>query len=389
MSERMMRRAIRLARKGTGFNSPNPLVGAVLVKHNTIIGEGYHKIAGTPHAEVNAIAAALRRGHDPKGATLYVTLEPCSHVGKTPPCAAAIIDHKIQHVVIGSIDPDPRNRGKGLAELKQHGIKVTAGNLTRECVELNLPFFMAKQRNRPLVIAKYAMTIDGKIATETGESKWISGPASRSLVQDLRQQVDAVVVGVGTVLSDNPRLSYRTEKRLAHSDRELLQPLRVVIDPVMQIPETCQVIEQRPELTVIFCASGRRVAKIKRLRDRGVTVIETDEYPLPADRLLAHLFERDVQSVLVEGGGKTLGRFFFDRCLDRVFMFVGPMVFGGDTAPTPAGGEGILSIKDHRRFSLEQFRRLGDDVLLNYHSIEFGKCLQDWLNEQESYWRSI
>ncbi|MEW5692292.1 MAG: bifunctional diaminohydroxyphosphoribosylaminopyrimidine deaminase/5-amino-6-(5-phosphoribosylamino)uracil reductase RibD, partial [Candidatus Hydrogenedentota bacterium] len=360
MKEELMQKALELSRSAIGFNSPNPLVGAVIEKNGEIIGNGYHKIAGTPHAEINAIEDALKKNKRLEGSTMYVTLEPCAHFGKTPPCLPEIVKHKISKLIISAIDPDTRNRGKGVELLKNNNIDVELGICNRDSVILNSYFFMAKTKNRPLVTGKYAMTMDGKIATEAKESKWISCEKSRKIVQKLRRESDAVIVGVGTIIVDNPRLTYRpeeTEEQITQDDLVFLQPYKIVIDPVLQIPEDSYIINKTPELTILFCMKNKRKDKAQRLKDKGIEIIGVDDYPIKGDVILNELYKRDIYSVLIEGGGKTLGRFFYDNLIDRVFAFVCPMVFGGSSAPTPACSEGILDIKDARKFRLESSQR--------------------------------
>lgn len=342
--EAMMRRALALARQAEGRTSPNPLVGAVLVKDGRIVGEGYHRRAGAPHAEVEALRAA---GEAARGATLYVNLEPCAHFGRTPPCAQALIAAGVAEVYYAVPDPNPLVRGKGHAMLAQAGIKVHQGLLAEEATLLNRPFFKYITTGRPFVIAKFAMSLDGKIATRLGESRWITNAASRLQAHRLRNICDAIAVGVGTVLADNPRLTTRLP------NEEVRHPLRVVLDSRGRIPTTAQVFSPTlPGHTVLATTKHCPLAYRRRLEAQGVEV-----WVLPEDTsgrvdlraLLEALARREVMTLLVEGGSELLGAFVQQRLVDRVWAFIAPLLIGGHDAPGPVGGTGVAYLREALR----------------------------------------
>lgn len=353
---RFMREAIRLARRGEGRTSPNPCVGAVLVRDGRIIGRGFHRKAGLPHAEPEAIASAREDVH---GADLYVTLEPCGHSGRTPPCADAIIHAGIARVFFGSFDPDPVTAGKGLACLREAGVEVVRGPCAEEADRLSAPYRHWKETGIPFVTAKWAMTLDGRIATRTGDSKWISSDAARILVHRLRDRVDAVIVGKGTLLADDPLLTARIPRGRT--------PLRVALDPLLEAPLDRRLYRTVSEGPVLVAVGPDAPEERRRaLADRGV---EVAVFPAAGDRidldaLLADLGRRGVQHLLAEGGGRLLGDLADRGRIRRVMVFVAPRIIGGEGAVAPVLGAGVERIAEALRIEDPRVRRVGDDTLV-------------------------
>ncbi len=354
-----MARAIELARRAMGRTHPNPLVGCVIVNGDRVLGQGYHARAGTDHAEVAALKDA---DGDVRGATLYVNHEPCCHHGKTPPCTDAIIDAGIARVVVGTIDPDPRVSGSGLEILRQAGIDVTCGILEDESRRLNDPFFTYITSGRPWVCAKWAMSLDGKIATSTGDSRWITGESARRRVHQLRDHHDAILVGKNTLLADNPRLTCRLD-----GGRD---PQRFVVDPRLEAPLSHRVFnhEKSGASTVVLASSKAPAGRLEAFQAHGVDVdtIDLDErgWLHPAS-LLESIHSRQLMSVLVEGGGHLLGSFFDASLVDYVYAFVAPKLIGGQEALTPLAGEGIDAmdaVLDLRHHRVEEF---APDILIH------------------------
>lgn len=361
-----MKRAIALAKLATGHTSPNPLVGAVVVKDNTIIGEGYHHKAGTAHAEVHALNQA---GDNAKGATLYVTLEPCSYYGKTPPCALRIIEAGIAKVVIGSTDPNPLVAGKGIEILKEAGIEVVVPVCNDECAELNEHFFTYIQTGKPFITIKSAMSLDGKIATFTGHSQWITNESSRRDGHVLRATHDAMLVGIGTILADNPQLNCRlSDDELADAilDRNILnetipvhQPDVIILDSLGRTPTTSRVFEVDTRKVHIFVSKGCPKERIQALEQVGalVTVVESvstrkskstdiviDIKKLSIDDILTKLGDFGYTSVLVEGGSAIISSFVESMNFDKVVTYIGNTIIGGTEATPAVGGRGFESL---------------------------------------------
>ncbi len=352
-----MARALALARAHLGETSPNPSVGAVLVKDGRIIAEGWHRAAGMPHAEIEALAQA---GPEARGATLYVTLEPCNHHGRTPPCAQAIIEAGVARVFYATPDPNPVAQG-GAQRLAQAGVEVHRGPGEAEAREINRFFFHHVRTGRPYVIAKFAASLDGKIATSTGESQWITGPQARAQGHALRAQVDAILVGAGTVRADNPRLTAR------RSDGSLYphQPLRVVLDSRGRLPLDARLFQpQLPGHTLVATTAAMPPARHRRLQALGVETLV-----LPADTsgrvaipaLLEALGQRGVLSLLVEGGGEVLGSFFDQGMVQEVWAFLAPMIIGGEQAPGPVRGRGAATLARATRLTRLKLQLLGQD----------------------------
>jgi diaminohydroxyphosphoribosylaminopyrimidine deaminase/5-amino-6-(5-phosphoribosylamino)uracil reductase len=360
-----MRTALLLAKQGRGCTSPNPMVGAVLVKGGRVIGRGWHRKAGLPHAEIEAITQARDGGHSVKGTTLYVTLEPCSTHGRTPPCTDAIIASGIRNVVVGTVDPNPRHHGKGLMLLRRAGIRVTHGVLAEQCEQLNESFNFWTTRGRPFVTVKAAMTLDGKIATPTGQSKWITGPLARQFGMNLRKGVDAVLVGINTILADDPRLTVRGTRRSANvSDCPRLH--RIVLDAYARTPLQARVVSDAlAPLTMIVVG---RAAPKKRIKDlaKRVRVLQA---PAPDGLIklpwvLTKLGSEKITSLLVEGGGEVNASFLLSGLAQRVAFFYAPKKLGGASALKAVGGVGAKSLKSALPLTNVEWRSLGRDWLL-------------------------
>ncbi len=345
-----LRRALRLAARGRYRTSPNPNVGAVLVRDGEVVGSGWHRQVGGPHAEVEALRAA---GDRARGATLFVTLEPCAHHGRTPPCADAVIAAGIARVVACHRDPDPRVSGQGFARLRAAGIAVESGFLVEEAVKLNLAFLTAALLRRPAVTLKWAMSLDGRIATATGESQWISSPRGRRWALELREEHDAILVGSGTLLADDPRLDRRLGLAAGPN-------LRVVLDRRLRTPPTARLFTV-PGAALIYTESDageRRGA----LEAAGAEVVRLPVVEPAA--VLADLHARGVKSLLVEGGGEVLASFVAAGAYDRVAVDCAPRLIGGKAAPGPLGGEGSAELASAARLEGLAARERGGDLIL-------------------------
>lgn len=358
--EAAMRHALQLAKRGLGAVEPNPPVGAVVVdKSGLLIAEGWHQKFGGPHAEVFALAAAGERA---RGATLYCTLEPCSHHGKTPPCAPAVIAAGIRKVVIGTGDPAPHVNGRGIAQLRAAGIEVEVGVCEDEARRLIAPFCRLMLEHRPWVHAKWAMSLDGRIATRTGDSKWISSEASRARAHELRGRCDAILVGVGTVLADDPLLTARPAgPRIA---------TRIVLDSLARTPVTSQLVRTAAQSPVIVATSTAAPAeRVSALRDQGVEVLpfssDSDSARPALRNLLAELGQRKMTHVLLEGGAGLLGSAFDGQLVDECHVFVAPRVIGGENALSPVGGTGIEAMRDVMTLARMEWQQLGPDLYLH------------------------
>ena len=377
-----MRRAIELAKCGAGWTNPNPLVGAVIVKDGIVLGEGFHKKYGGLHAEREALADCERRGNNARGADIYVTLEPCAHFGKQPPCCHALAEAGIARVFVGSRDPNPLVHGKGNAYLREHGIKVYEDFLRKECDGLNQIFFHYITEKKPYVALKYAVTADGKITTRTGKSKWITGEKSRAYVQELRNRYAAILCGIGTVLADDPMLNCRMEGGN--------NPLRIVLDSGLKIPAECSLVRTAKEIPLIVACSAGCAQKADATFLEKKSVLENagaEVLALPEDKnkkpcvnsLLEELGKRGIDSLLVEGGGAVNYSFLESGAVDCVYEFVAPKIFGGGSlAKSPVAGKGVALPSEAFEFTLKDVRRFDDDVLLEYISKNRGKeCSQE------------
>jgi len=354
---RFMARALELAERGRGLTSPNPMVGAVVVSGDTIVGEGFHERAGGPHAEVRALAAAGARSRD---ATLYVTLEPCSHHGRTPPCAPAVLAAGIRRVVVALVDPNPLVAGRGLALLREAGVDVVEAILVEDAERQNRAFVTAMRLGRPHVTLKAAMTLDGRIADVHGESKWITGPEARAVAHRLRRDSDAIVVGVGTALQDDPALTVRLERPWPR------EPYRVVLDTHARTPADARLITAAtPARALVIVGEDAGPARVAAIAASGATVIPvaTRDGRIDLHAALAALAAREVRAVLVEGGGEVHGAFVDAGLVDRVALFLAPRLLGGRAATPAVAGVGRALESAPRIVGLE-VTRVGDDLLV-------------------------
>ena len=375
-----MLRAIQLAKKGEGWTNPNPMVGAVIVKDGRIIGEGYHKKCGELHAERNAIASLTESA---EGATIYVTLEPCCHYGKTPPCTEAIIEQKIKKVVIGSRDPNPKVAGKGAQILRESGITVVQDFMREECDRLNPVFFHYITTKTPYVVMKYAMTLDGKIATKTGASKWITGEPARQEVQHMRHRYMGIMAGIGTVLADDPMLNVRVEGWKS--------PVRIVCDSSLRIPLDSQIVRSAKEYRTIVAYAGREeneeitekiTKKIEQLHAKGVdTVCCPDEKgQIDLKKLMTYLGNKGIDSILLEGGGTLNDSALRAGIVKEVHCFIAPKLFGGKNSKTPVEGIGIGLPSEALKLKCTDICRIGEDIRIICQVCEKeqeGPCLQE------------
>ncbi|MEW6584665.1 MAG: bifunctional diaminohydroxyphosphoribosylaminopyrimidine deaminase/5-amino-6-(5-phosphoribosylamino)uracil reductase RibD [Nitrospirota bacterium] len=349
--EQYMKRALRLAAKARGMTSPNPMVGAVLVKNNKIIAEDYHRRPGTLHAEALAVKAA---GKSAAGSTLYVNLEPCCHTEKrTPPCTKALINAGIRKVVVGMPDPNPKVSGKGVRELKDAGIDVKSGVLEDESKRLNEAYIKFITTGKPFVILKVAMTLDGKIATPEGQSKWITGEKARREVHRLRGSVDAILTAIGTVKADDPQLTVRIKG-------ERKQPSRIVIDPELEIPSKARLLATPPETIII---TRRHDHKMEYLRKSGIDIIPF-QGKLDLNWLMKQLAAKGIVSVLVEGGSSLNAHVLEDGVADKVMFFIAPKIIGGRESFPAIGGKEFRRLEEAYRVHNTRIRKIGEDFLI-------------------------
>nr|WP_288298394.1 bifunctional diaminohydroxyphosphoribosylaminopyrimidine deaminase/5-amino-6-(5-phosphoribosylamino)uracil reductase RibD [uncultured Allisonella sp.] len=353
LDRKYMARALQLALRGAGHTRPNPMVGAVLVKDGRIIGEGWHKQYGGPHAEVNAFASATE---DPEGATLYVSLEPCSHYGKTPPCADLIIRKKVARVVAALEDPNPLVSGRGFRKLRANGIRVTVGVLAEEARHINDVFLTYVTRKRPFVLYKAAMSLDGKIACHTGESQWISSEKSREEVQRLRGILSGIMVGAGTVIADNPRLTCRME--------EYENPARIIVDGKLRVPLESRIFHE-PGRNIILTTSEASPEKKKALENLGVELIEADsEEPGKVDLKSAMLALgiKGIDGILLEGGPTLAASALEAGIIDAVRFYIAQKIIGGREAPSPFAGTGAAHMNEVVPLTDAVYGTSGDDL---------------------------
>jgi len=353
-----MRRALDLAARARGRTSPNPMVGAVLVKDGQLIGEGFHAYAGSDHAEVAALRDA---GPAARGATLYVSLEPCSHYGRTPPCVEQILQAGIRRVVAACEDPNPAVSGKGIAALRAAGLSVDVGVLAEEAERLNEAFFTHVRTGRPFVTLKVAASLDGKIATRTGESRWITGESARRRVHQLRNEMDAVLVGIGTVLRDDPLLTTRLEI----ADQR--DPIRVVVDNLARLPLRAKAVNRASTAPTILAVSQMAPrTKLEALEREGVQVIVVESSPrrVSLERLIEALGKRGILSVMIEGGAEINASALREGVVDKVLVFLAPILIGGKSTPTAVGGDGIESLTQAVRLRDVRIERFDGDILV-------------------------
>lgn len=357
--ELYMKRAIDIAKTAMGHTSPNPMVGCVIVKNGRIISEACHERYGESHAERNALLSCKE---DTTGAELYVTLEPCCHYGKTPPCTDIIIEKKINKVYIGSLDSNPLVAGKGIEILREHGIDVECGILEDECLKMNEIFFHFIKKNTPFIAVKYAMTADGKIAAFTGDSKWVTSEKSREHVQLLRKKYAAILVGINTVLADNPMLNCRIEKGV--------DPVRIILDSKLRIPIASNIVQTAKSIPTIVAYSARYITddqqeKIKLLHEYGIETVAsgTDEL-VDLKMLLKELGKRKIDSILVEGGASVNAAFFEQKLVQKVYVYIAPKIIMGRNAKSPVGGRGIDKMTDAIQFSHIEVQQIDNDLLI-------------------------
>lgn len=354
--EKYMKLAMQLAGNAIGRTSPNPLVGAVIVKDNRVVGCGWHRKAGTPHAEVHALNQA---GELAQGADVYVTLEPCAHYGKTPPCAKALVEAKVKNVYGGLLDVNPKVAGKGFKILEDAGIHVEYGFLQDELRKQNEVFFKWIEHKKPFVVLKAAMTLDGKIATATGQSKWITNETSRAYGYKLRDIYDGIMVGINTVIEDNPMLTARVDGGK--------NPIRIVVDSSLKIDINANVVQDKSAKTIIATTDKADKDKILKLQAQDVDVIVVDKDKndkVDIEKLLDILGQQNICSILVEGGATLSGSFVAKKLVDKVYFFIAPKIIGGKEAKTPVAGTGILNLQEALALKDIQIEKLEEDVLI-------------------------
>lgn len=361
---RWMTRTIELAKRGMGHVSPNPMVGALIVRDDRVIGEGWHEQYGGLHAERNALKDCRERGEDPEGATMYVSLEPCCHYGKTPPCTEAIIENRIARVVYGSLDPNPQVAGKGLETLRAAGITVDGPVLEKRCMDLNRIFFHYISTGMPYVIMKYAMTADGKIATVTGDSKWITSDDARLHTHMTRKRVSAILVGIGTVMTDDPMLNCRIE-------HDPVDPIRVICDSRLRIPLESNLVRTAGKIRTIlaYCGEPAGVGKLERLKEAGAEPMKVKADAgghVDMKDLLRKLGELGIDSILIEGGSEIQYTALMSGQISELQVYIAPKLVGGARAKAPVGGSGIEKMDDCVMLNPPEVRIVGDDILLTY-----------------------
>lgn len=354
--EKYMRLAMQLAGNAIGRTSPNPLVGAVIVKDNRVVGCGWHRKSGTPHAEVHALNQA---GELAQGADVYVTLEPCAHYGKTPPCSKALVEAKVKNVYGGLLDVNPKVVGKGFKILEDAGIHVEYGFLQDELRKQNEVFFKWIEHKKPFIVLKAAMTLDGKIATATGQSKWITNETSRAYGYKLRDIYDGIMVGINTVIEDNPMLTARVDGGK--------NPIRIVVDSSLKIDINANVVQDKSAKTIVATTDKADKDKILKLQaqDVDVIVVDKDENDkVDIEKLLDILGQQNICSILVEGGATLSGSFVAKKLVDKVYFFIAPKIVGGKEAKTPVAGIGILNLQEALALKDIQIEKLEEDILI-------------------------
>jgi len=357
-----MQLALELAATAKGNTNPNPCVGAVLVKDGVIVGTGLHRKAGEPHAEVHAFNMA---GEHAVGATLYVTLEPCSHYGKTPPCANLVKESGVSRVVVAAMDPNPSVAGRGINLLKESGIEVEVGLLEQEALKLNERFIHNMLNNKPFVISKFAMTLDGKIATHNGHSKWITSEEARLQVHKLRHEIDGILVGVGTVVADDPMLT----TRLPH--REGKNPVRIILDSELKTPLKAKVVDTSEAQTIIVCGQEVDETKLKQLKEKGVEILSVSktEYGLNLHEMLDELYKIGITDLLVEGGAEINGSFLRSRLINKFLVYMAPKILGGRNSKSPFAGIDIDHVDEGLQLEIDSIEQLGPDLCITAYPI--------------------
>lgn len=356
MDEKYMEQALAIAQYATGRTSPNPMVGAVIVRNGRVVGQGWHRQAGTPHAEVNALQQA---GELARGATMYVTLEPCSHHGRTGPCSEAVIAAGIKKVIVAMTDPNPLVAGKGIGQLRDAGIEVVEGVLAEQSAKMNEVFIKWISTKIPFVVLKSAMSLDGKIAAHTGHSQWITGSKSREVVHQLRDRYDAILVGIGTVLADNPSLTTRLQTPGKN-------PLRIIVDSKARIPLDAQVIKDGLP-TVLAVTAEAPQDKLDALQACGITIVTTEAKQGRVDlpQLFKILGQQGITSILVEGGASINASLLAENMVDKIKWFIAPKIIGGINAPGPVGGMGVTDVNHATLFEDIKMESIGEDILIS------------------------
>ncbi|WP_394870671.1 bifunctional diaminohydroxyphosphoribosylaminopyrimidine deaminase/5-amino-6-(5-phosphoribosylamino)uracil reductase RibD [Clostridium butyricum] len=356
MDEFYMKRALELAVKGIGMVNPNPMVGAVIVKDNKVIGEGFHEKYGHAHAERNAVKNAVE---DIEGATVYVTLEPCAHYGKTPPCVELLIEKKVRKVVIGMLDPNPLVAGKSIKKLKENNIEVKVGVKEKECRKLNEVFIKYITTKKPFVIMKAGISIDGKIATSSGESKWITSERSRLHSHELRNRMSGIMVGINTVLSDDPSLTYRGE----HKGKD---PLRIIIDSTLKVPFESKVIKYNNNNTIVACVENTDLIKKEKLEKMGVKIIETKSKKGKVDlqEVVEKLGKEKIDSILLEGGGTLNFSALKEGIVDKVRFYIAPKIIGGENSKNSVSGQGFYNLDDCVNLKDMSYEQMGNEIVV-------------------------
>ncbi len=367
---RYMRRALALARRGLGLASPNPTVGCVIVKEESVVGHGLHEYALKHHAEVWALKEAAERA---RRSTVYVTLEPCSHYGRTPPCADLLVRAGVRRVVVAAVDPNPQVSGKGIDVLRSHGIRVDVGLMEDEALSLIEPFACRMTAGRPLVVAKAGMSLDGRIATRAGKARWITSPEGREFGQSLRLQCDALLAGIGTILADDPELSYR-------GGLPKSRPLtRVLLDSRLRTPPGARVLQSRDPV-IIFCRSDAPERRRRKLEGRGAAIVSVRHEGglLDLRQVLAELAAREILGVLVEGGGEIHWSFLVQGLVDKFYFIIAPLVLGGRDAIPVVGGAGYETVQEALSFIIRRSFKAGRDLVLEAYPPESRSILSPW-----------
>lgn len=347
--------ALALAKKGLSFTNPNPLVGAVIVRNGKVLSSGYHHQAGLPHAEIEALNSLKE---DSKGAAFYVNLEPCCYFGKTPPCTDAIIKSGISKVVCSTLDPNPKVSGKGVEKLRKSGIKVIVGVLEEEAKLINETFFTYHIKKRPFIALKFAQSLDGKLATFSGDSKWITNQRSRDLARSLRASFQGILVGINTILNDDPHLGVRK--------KGFKDPIRIILDSDLKISLNARVL--RDNNVIIATTKKADQKKLKILQEKNIQVLIFDGENILLDKLIKKLYDLKIISVLVEGGGEILGSFIDEKVFDKVFIFTAPILIGGKKAKT-IGGQGVFQVRDALKLNMITYKKIKEDLLITGYLI--------------------
>lgn len=373
MHEKYMRLAIEEAKKGEGFVNPNPLVGAVIVKDGKILGTGYHKKYGENHAEINAILDAKKKNNNIENATIYINLEPCSHYGKTPPCADAIIKNKFKKAVIGCLDSNIKVAGNGIKKLREAKIEVVENVLEEDCKKLNEVFFHYINTKKPFMVMKYAMTMDGKIASVSGKSKWITSEKSREHAHLFRKKYSAIMVGINTVIEDNPTLNCRIKDNPKN-------PIRIILDSDLKIDLKSNICKTSKDIKTYIASvkptakSNKNMEKKKELEHLGIEIIETSPKDLSKDfkvnlqeliKILGE--EKNIDSVLIEGGATLHAALLKEKLIDKALIYIAPKIFGGLNAKTPIAGEGIEEPDNAIKLIGGKLKNIGEDLFMEYY----------------------